>query len=61
MTGIVVVSNFVGEWTEDGSVPVLQSLGSKLCFSPYKTEFCPWKSDLPTTARRWRITSFLVN
>lgn len=41
MIGIVVVSNFVGEWTEDGSVPVLQSLGSKLCFSPYKTKFWP--------------------
>lgn len=39
MIGIVAVSNFVGESTEDGSVPVLQSLGSKLCFSPYKTKF----------------------
>lgn len=61
MIGIVAVSNFVGESTEDGSVPVLQSLGSKLCFSPYKTKFCTEKSDLPTTPWRWEITSYLVN
>ena len=47
------VPNFVAGVDDGGNSPIVQRLGSKLCFSPYKTEFCPWKSDLPTAARRW--------